>query len=264
MRPATLSLLFVAACAQVPADVRAPPATEAAQDEPAPVTAPEPAFMTGTYMMRGPRREGMGNDWRAVITPNRMLLASPTSAGWYVEPRPPVRVEQDRQVFRTERMTVAIEPGACALARHRDLLPDRVSLDWDGGSFEGCGGPRPGPAGIADTVWELVRVGHQIPPPDRSPAATLGFAADGGVGGTQVCNNVGSNLRWRPDGSFARIPDRPGFASTLIGCYGPGHAISQRFWEMMARATSWRRDGERLFIADSRGETAELRFLLGL
>jgi heat shock protein HslJ len=230
-----------------------------------PEAEPAPApFEPRDYVMRGPRRDGSGNAWNAVMVDERILLASPTSAGWHVDPRPQAAIEQGRHVFRTARMTVAIAPGACDLAQYRARLPDRVSLEWDGSRFEGCGGPRPRPAGVADTVWELARLGTEPPPADRSPAATLGFAADGRVGGTHVCNNVGSNLRWRPDGGFDRRRDEPAFMSTAVGCYGPSYPIAQGFWQLMARVTRWRRDGDRLFVTGANGDTAELRFLIAL
>lgn len=264
MRRAVLvSILCLGACTRAeeppPAAGALPTVVEPAIVDPAPV-ASEPV----DYIMRGPGHEGIGNAWSAAMTADRILLASPTSAGWYVDPRPRPAIDQGRHVFRTPRLMLAIEPGACDLPRHRALLPDRVSLEWDGGSFAGCGGPRLGPTGLAGTVWELVRLGNDLPPVDRSPAATLAFASDGGVGGTQVCNNIGSNLRWRPDGGFDRRRDEPAFMGTQIGCFGPSHAFSQRFWEMMARVTRWRRVGERLFVTGADGETAELRFLIGL
>jgi len=253
----------LAACAVPEA---APPAVEP-EAPPAAIVAPLPperAHVSVPYAMRGAAVPGSGaNGWLAVLDEGRMLISSPTSAGWYVATRPQPEVVAGRHVFRTAEMTITVEPGACTVPEQRTAQPDRVTLVWDGGSFEGCGGPRTGPQGVENSLWELVRLGNQVPPPDRSPAATLGFSADGRVGGTHVCNSLGSTVRWRRDGSFVRGPEGYAFVGTQIGCYGPGHDIGQRFWNMVATAKSWRQEGDRLFITGAGGEVAELRFLIG-
>jgi hypothetical protein len=253
--PASLTLLaLLAACAE-PLPAPEPPGQFPEPSPPAAPTPPAPVA-AAPYEIRGTADNN--RTWAALLTEDRMLLASPSSAGWHVAPRPQPEIAGTSHTFRTDRMTFAIEPGGCGTAP----LPDRVTLLWDGGTWQGCGGPRPALDRIADTRWELVRLGTETMPADRSPAATMSFATDGRVGGSHVCNSIGTWMRWRPDGSFTRTPGEPAFVGTQIGCYGPGHAIGQRFWTLVSTARSWRRDGERLFVTGADGEVAELRFLL--
>lgn len=265
----TMPLLVLAFCVsnctaaerETVADGGAQPSTAAGVLPP--LVPAAPPSISIPYAMRGGASAGGSDGWHAVIDEERMLIASPTSAGWYVVSRPQHERIDGRLIFRTDRLTIAIEPGGCTVAQQRTVRPDRATLEWDGGTFEGCGGPRVPPADITNSVWELVRLGDAIAPRDRSPAATLSFSADGRVGGTHVCNNIGTAMRWRPGGSFERGPERYAFVGTQIGCFGPGHAIGQSFWNMVGSATRWRRDGEALVITGTHGEMAELRFLVG-
>lgn len=258
----------LAACTQsvaepVPAG-EAPPQGPSAAPSPPRDAAPPPAVapVSIPYTAQGGALPRRGNRWRVVIDEGRMLIGSPTSAGWYIVPRPQPEIADGRHVFRTEQVTITVEPGGCTAAAQGDAQLDAVTLEWDGGTFQGCGGPRTGPGGLTENLWELVRLGNEAPPPDRSPAATLGFSSDGRVGGSHVCNSIGTNVRWRADGSFARDPDSPAFMGTAIGCYGPGHDIGARFWSLVATAVGWRQEGERLIITGANGQTAELRYLI--
>ena len=142
--------------------------------------------------------------WRAVLVPGRLLLDSPTSAGWHVIALPPPREEAAprRLTFANDRINLVMELGACAIAEYREALPNRAVLHWDGGRFEGCNGRGRLPAEIAGTTWELVRIGGEVAPEGRSPAATLQFGANGSLGGTLACNDGGIRTRWTANGGF--------------------------------------------------------------
>jgi hypothetical protein len=201
--------------------------------------------------------------WRAVIVPGRLLLDSPTSAGWYSVALPPPRQETGarRLVYASDRITLVAEIGTCAIPEYRDALPNRVVLHWDAGRFEGCNGRGTLPTRIAGTVWELVRLGDERAPEGRSPAATLVWGPNGSLGGTLACNDGGIRTTWTADGGFA--PGRSGFEQTAMGCNDPAaEAFGARFWGGLETARSWRRDRDRLRIAFADGSEAELLFLM--
>jgi heat shock protein HslJ len=202
-------------------------------------------------------------EWRAVIVPGRLLLDSPTSAGWYALPLPQPREETAprRLTFATAQVTLVGEIGACSIPGYRDALPNLFTLHWDGGRFIGCNGRGRLPAGMEGTVWELVRLGNEAAPDGRSPAATLAWGADGSLGGTLACNDGGIRTTWTADGGFER--GEPGFEQTAMGCNDPqASAFGARFWESLTTARSWRHDRDRLRITFADGTEAELRFLL--
>lgn len=253
MRIVLLAALFVAAACAAPSNPQPPEAPRA-------VPAPVPAVPTA-YAIRGEERPNWGPGWRAVIEGDRLLLDSPTSAGWYALRLPAPSVAAARRTYRGHSLTLTVEPGACALAPYRSELPDRITLDWDAGTFEGCGGPRrPPPADLAGTHWELVRIGDDVAPGLRSPAATLGFAPTGWLFGTEACNDAGAPIRWR-GGRFELAGE--GGGTTSMGCGDAvGVAFGNRFWRLMRQAVSWRVEGERLLITFGDGSIAELRYLL--
>ncbi|MGZ8282743.1 MAG: META domain-containing protein [Allosphingosinicella sp.] len=239
-----------------PAD--GPPAPPPTPTVPAAVPASGPDEV---YLVEGATAAGGAPGWRAVIDRDRILLRSPTSAGWYVEPRPEPRIAGLTLTFATPRLTLLVDADACALRDRSRGLTDRIVLDWDGGRFEGCGGDRPPATAIAGTVWELVRLGAEAAPAARSPAATLTFAPDGRLGGTLACNDGGLATKWTPGGGFVRRPD--GFVSTQMGCGEPAaEAFGARFWQGLAGARSWRREGERLMVTLADRTEAELRRLI--
>lgn len=218
------------------------------------------AARPSAYVVRGAPRPNNG-PWSAVIREGRLLLDSPTSAGWYVAQLPEARLDGGRRIFATETIILTIEPGACALRELYPALADRVTLEWDAGQFEGCGGPHSASSAMAGTVWELVRIGDDPAPAGRSPAVTLIFGRDGGLGGTLSCNDGGVRTMWTGGGGFVAVGS--GFEQTAMGCNDPaGEAFGRRFWGGLETARAWRRERERLFITFADGTEAELRFLL--
>jgi heat shock protein HslJ len=235
-------------------------ARSAARNETAPPTSHAEVPAEPAYLIRGEPRPNGAVAWPAVLRGDRLLLKSPTSAGWYAVTLPEPRVAEGRRIYSAERLTLTFEPGACTLREVYPGLPDRILLEWDGGRFEGCGGPRPAPTGIAGTVWELVRIGSDATPDTRSPAATLAFGREGSLGGTLNCNDGGIRSSWTRDGGF--VARGEGFEQTAIGCFDAGEAFGRRFWNAMTTARAWRREGERLFVTFADGTEAELRYLL--
>ena len=249
MRIALILLAFVLpACAASPRDDAAPLASA-------------PAMQPTAYAIKGQERPNWSPGWQAVIDGDTLLLDSPTSAGWFRIHLPAPRTENGRRIFAPERLTLVIEDGACALSDYRDRYPDRVTLEWDSGRFEGCGGPRPSATRIAGTWWELLRIGAEPAPPGRAPAVILHLGSNGSLGGTLSCNDGGIRTRWTGDGGFR--PGPAGFESTAVGCNDPaGEAYGRRFWGGLETARGWRRDGDRLFITFGDGSEAELRYLI--
>ena len=230
----------------------------AAQNE----TEPAAALDIRPVILGRPGPNGLPG-WRAVIVPGRLLLDSPTSAGWYSIPLPPPREETGprRLTYAGDRIGLVGEIGACAIPEYRESLPNRIWLEWDSGRFEGCNGPGRAPTQITGAVWELVRIGGGAAPQGRSPPATLQFGANGALGGTLACNDGGLRTTWTEDGGFA--VGRGGFEQTEIGCNDPAvEAFGRRFWNGMQTARAWRRDGARLRITLADGSEAELRYLL--
>lgn len=229
----------------------------AARNEAAP---PQPLARDSAYAVRGAGRPGQGTDWSAVIIDGRILLDSPTSAGWASLEAPEPRIEGNRRIYQSRYLTLTIEPGACALREVHPALPDRVTVEWDVGRFEGCGGPRPEVDRIAGSWWELLRIGADRASAGRAPNI-LHFGRNGGVGGTLSCNDGGIRSTWTDGGGFA--PGAPGFEQTAVGCNDPaGEAFGRRFWGGMETARRWRREGDRLYITFADGTEAELRYLL--
>jgi hypothetical protein len=245
-------VLVLAGCA--PAGQADPPPLAAGPASPA-------AAEAEVYVVEGASRAEWTPGWRAVIDARRILLDSPTSAGWYVVPRPEARTEGLTLTFAAPGLTLVVDADRCALDMDRTILRDRVTLDWDGGRFEGCGGDRPARPDISGSVWELVRIGGEAAPGSRSPAATLTFGPGGALGGTLACNDGGLRTRWTPAGGFDRVAG--GFEQTAMGCNQPAaEAFGRRFWSGLGAAAAWRRDGDRLWITLGDGREAELRRLL--
>ena len=238
--------------------------TQAARNEVEPAarneTPRQAAARESAYAIRGVRQPGHGTDWRAVILDGRILLDSPTSAGW-ASMQPTARREGNRRLLETRYLTLTIESGPCDLREVIPVLPDRVILEWDGGRFEGCGGPRLVSADIAGTWWELMRIGDAQAPAEHAPAVILHFGRNGGLGGTLSCNDGGIRTTWTGDGGFRRGPS--GFEQTAVGCNDPaGDAFGRRFWSALETAQAWRRDGDRAYITFADGSQAELRYLI--
>ena len=261
MRPLFLFPAFALAACGPAAQNEAATATRNGTISPAEAAA-DRAPAAPIYLVRGEPRANRSSGWAAVMRGDRLLLRSPTSAGWYVVPLREPRVEAGGRIYAADRVTLTVEPAACAFREVYPALPDRVVLEWDSGRFEGCGGPRtpPPPAGIAGTTWELVRIGDDPAPVGRSPAATLALGLEGSVGGTLGCNDGGLETTWTASGGFAGRAN--GFMQTAIGCSEPAEAFGRQFWNAMMTARAWRRDGEQLFITFADGTEAELRFLI--
>ena len=257
LRLAGLAAALLTACAPAAPNQAEPAARSTVAPE---ATPPGPDARDAAYLMRGQPQPNRSSGWSAVLSGSRLLLKSPTSAGWYAVALPEPRVGGGRRTYAAERLTLAVEPGACTLREVYPGLPDRIRLEWDSGTFEGCGGPRPTSTQIAGTVWELVRLGADPAPATRSPAATLVFGTDGSLGGTLNCNDGGIRSSWTGQGGF--IARGEGFEQTAMGCYDAGETFGRRFWNAMPSARAWRRDGERLFITFVDGSEAELRYLL--
>jgi hypothetical protein len=246
--------LAVAACAPTSRNEADPVA-------PTKASATTASHTASAYVIRGEPRANWSPGWSAVRFGDELMLRSPTSAGWYRIALPASRAAGRGQLYAADRLSLTVESGACALREAYPTLPDRIRLEWDGGHFEGCGGPRPpAPAQIAGTTWELVRIGRDAAPATRSPAATVNFGPDGSLGGSLNCNDGGLRRTWTGSGGFAGRAE--GFEQTAIGCYDAGETFGRRFWSAMDTARSWRRDGERLFITFADGTEAELRLLL--
>ena len=219
------------------------------------------ATATFAYAIRGADRPGWGPGWRAVVSDGELLLDSPTSAGWYRILVTERREGDRRRIVTGEGVSLTIDEGACRLPDHRQELPDRIRLNWDGGEFEACGARRKAPpAQPLGTYWKLVRLGSDVAPSGRSPAAVFSFAPKGWVHGTQACNDTGAPIGWA-GGRF--VHGREGGGTTDMGCSdAAAAAFGRRFWTLMNRAKRWRIDGDRLFIALPDGSIAELHYLL--
>ena len=231
----------------------------AMREEPVP-DGPTVEAAPSIYVVRGEPRPNWAPGWSAVFQADRILLDSPTSAGWYELRAPATEMREGGRTYTGDGLTISVEEERCRLAPYRQGLPDRVTVEWDGGRFEGCGGRRAPIEEIAGTTWELVRIGLDEAPRARSPAATLLFAANGALGGTLACNDGGVETSWDSGGFVTR---GGGFTQTAMGCNQPvAEAFGARFWNGMVDARTWRREGERLFVTLGDGREAELRLLL--
>jgi heat shock protein HslJ len=258
--PIVCLIVLVAAALSACAPAGQDPADQSRADE---IEPPRPDSVAG-YMFRGRERPNWGPGWRGVILDGRILLDSPTSAGWAAVAAATPAEDGNRRTYTTPRLRLVIEAGACPIAGERALLPDRVTIDWDGGGFDGCGGPRTLSEDMAGTIWEVLSVGGVPAPVGRAPAATLIFGNEGALGGTLACNDGGIRTVWTASGGFQASRDR-GFESTAVGCNDPAaEAFGGRFWHSLVTARSWRRDGERLTIVFADGTEARLRYLLDL
>ena len=250
-RTAILVLFLAAACARV--EQRRPPEATPAQPTAVP---PTPVG----YAIRGEERPSWTPGWRAVIVGRRILLDSPTSAGWYAVEATDTG-EGVRRTYTGEDLTLTVEVGGCAIPSYRRELPDGITLEWDRGRFTGCGGPRREPSALAGSTWELVRLGNEVAPRSRTPPAVVTFAPDGSVHGSEACNDTGGTVRWT-DRGFAPTREE-GRERTAMGC-GDERAVAfgDRFWSLLREARTWRRVGESLLIQLRDGSEAELRIVL--
>jgi hypothetical protein len=261
-RRACLSLiLFLAACAPVAPGYAPPPAPPEVRTvpplEPQP---PEAIAAEIAYIIRGSSPPNQGAGWRAVLFGRRLLLKSPTSAGWYEVRLGEPQAQDRRRIFSGDGLTLTFMLEQCALGEVFPALSDGILLEWDGGRFEGCGGRRGRATGVSGTTWELVQIGAELAPAGRSPAAILVMGEDGSLGGSLACNDGGLRRRWTAEGGFDGR-DR-GFEQTAVGCNDAAEAFGRRFWNGMMTATAWRRDGNRLYIVFADGSEAALRYLL--
>jgi heat shock protein HslJ len=220
---------------------------------------PAPVQDAGAYAMQLPR-DGPGTPFEGAIIGGEWIFDSPGAAGWDALRLPPPETEGATRRYRTKYVQLAIEAGACGVPHLRPTLPDGVRVTSVGVDLSGCGGPRPAPAGVADTHWQVLRVGGESAPKGGSPTI-FAFGSEGRVGGTHACNDVGIAARWA-EGRFIHPAGEPWIEGTMVGCEGPDVEFGGRFWSAMHRAVSWQRRGDRLTILFSDGRDAELRLIV--
>lgn len=220
---------------------------------------PAPVQDADAYAMQLPR-DGPGTPFEGAIIDGEWVFDSPGAAGWNASPLPPAEIEGRTRRYRMRHIQLLIEAGACADPRLRPTLPDRVRVTTGSVDLSGCGGPRPAPAGVVDTHWQVLRLGSEAAPKGGSPTL-FAFGSEGSVGGTHACNDVSIAARWA-DGRFVHPQGEPWIEGTLVGCEGPDVEFGGRFWSAMHRAVSWRRRGDRLTIRFSDGSDAELRLIV--
>jgi hypothetical protein len=215
------------------------------------------------YAMQWPRevRGGRGTPFEGAIIDEEWIFDSPGAAGWDASPLPRPEIEGGIRRYRMRYVQLIIEAGACADPRLRSTLPDSVRVMTESVDLTGCGGPRPVPAGVADTHWQVLRLGSEAAPRGGSPTI-FAFGSEGSVGGTHACNDVGIAARWAEDRFIQPAAGEAWIQGTLVGCQGPDVDFGARFWSAMHRAVSWQRRGDRLKILFSDGSDAELRLIV--
>lgn len=211
------------------------------------------------YAMQLPRG-GPGTPFKGAIIAGEWIFDTPGGAGWVALRLPSAEIEGGTRRYRMKYVHLTIEAGACADPRLRPTLPDRVAMQDETLDLSGCGGPRRAPARVADTYWQVLRLG-EAPAPESGSPTMFAFGGDGSLSGTDACNDVSIAARWA-DGRFVHPQGEPWINSTMVGCEGPEVEFGGRFWSAMHRAVSWQRRGDRLTIRFSDGSDAELRLIV--
>lgn len=108
-------------------------------------------------------------------------------------------------------LRVTINPGTCLDDRTATPLPDRVQVEVEGQTLQGCGGSAS--AFLAQGEWQAVSLNGKDVPPDNAPA--MRFTMAGEVTGTAGCNRFVA--RFRADANGITIASRAA-ASTMMAC----------------------------------------------
>lgn len=126
--------------------------------------------------------------------------------------------------------------------------------------------PAPTPSAMGGSAWRVLEIGGEAAPAwvqpssgKAGPAATLAFGTDGRVGGSNLCNHFGGDMRWTAEGGFAR-QDAP-MVMTLAACgdhEGQPAQFANRFMGLMQDAQSWRVVAGELIVQSRSGTTARL------
>ncbi|AUN33033.1 META domain-containing protein [Niveispirillum cyanobacteriorum] len=108
-------------------------------------------------------------------------------------------------------LRVTINPGTCLDNRTGTPLPDRVQVEVEGQTLQGCGGSAA--AFLAQGEWQAVSLNGKELPTDNAPS--MRFTAAGEVTGQAGCNRFVA--RFRADANGITIASRSA-ASTMMAC----------------------------------------------
>lgn len=106
--------------------------------------------------------------------------------------------------------------------------PYTVSVQFEGGSLDGCGG-RPRDL-LIDGPWRVTRLGDEPVPEDAEEAIeiTLSFDADGRVSGRSGCNRYTAGYELSGEGLSIETP-----AATKMACPEPRMSLESRFLQLL-------------------------------
>lgn len=174
----------------------------AARDINRPVKSAEPARPSETLSIAG-----TGGTWNALLTPRELVFWTPERRGWYAAPYSGNVTSGSYELKLPEsRSSLRIMPGACRDPQLSQTHPHGAAFAHGGNALTGCAAAMIPPSGLRNTVWRVLSVGEETPPPGAHPITTLSFDSKGLVGGTAGCR--AAHLPLKLDGDrFARTAD---------------------------------------------------------
>ena len=132
--------------------------------------------------------------WSLDIDARSMRFAQASGQGPVEEATPPVIHGFAGEIYQGRRINVNIIHGQCSDGMSDRTYPDKVQLNVDGRSFNGCGGgsDRAGAAGgaLADSHWRVAAVNGRATP--DLPKYRMDFTADR-VSAGFGCNGMGGS-----------------------------------------------------------------------
>jgi heat shock protein HslJ len=217
------------------------------------MAAPEPTRETGPYTARG-------NEpfWRLDVNDTAVRWTTPEQTLLSEEPavQAPTPVAPGWRGFSVwisgETLMAEIRPVACQDTMSGQTYPDTVTVTFQGGALEGCGGA---PMDLLVGSWRLEQVGD-APALAGPQTASLMIATDGTLSGSTGCNRMFGRLMVTGEGITIE-----GMGTTRMACLDPGlSAQEQRVTQGLAGATAFSIDAEGRLVLPS-GDGAPLRWV---
>ncbi len=182
--------------------------------------------------------------WTLTIDPRVIIFTDRSNNVRVTETTPRASTGPGGQAYRTTRMQVTVTRGRCNDGMSDRAYPERVQVQVDGRTFQGCGGEPLAPGSLANTSWTVDSVNGQAVPAGASNF--MRFTEDR-LSGRFGCNTV--NGRYVVTGETLSAG---AIGGTRVTC--PDMTAEQNATRILAQPITldWT-NGERLTLRNAQG-----------